>query len=108
MKIFCQQVSGVSLDGSEEDRRIFFREKNAVGHLSVSLPPPTGLRPTAGPVRGGPWATPDALAYFCLGSAPEEQRKLPPAADAYRKTLALSPGFQQAQLRLRAIAGSRQ
>jgi protein O-mannosyl-transferase len=51
---------------------------------------------------------PDALAYFSLGSALEEQHKLPQAADAYRKTLALAPGFQEAQLRLNAIAGNRQ
>lgn len=50
---------------------------------------------------------PDALAYFSLGSALEGQRKLPQAADAYRKTLALAPGFQQAQLRLKAIADNR-
>jgi len=50
---------------------------------------------------------PDALAYFSLGSALEEQRKFQQAADAYRKTLALAPGFQQAQLRLKAITGNR-
>jgi len=47
------------------------------------------------------------LAYFSLGSALEEQRKFQQAADAYRKTLALAPGFQQAQLRLKAITGNR-
>ncbi len=52
-------------------------------------------------------SAPDALAYFSLGAALEEQRKLPQAADAYRKTLALAPGFQQAQLRLNAIAANR-
>ena len=47
---------------------------------------------------------PDPLAYFSLGSALEQQRKLPEAAEAYRKTLALAPEFQQAQVRLNAIA----
>jgi tetratricopeptide (TPR) repeat protein len=51
---------------------------------------------------------PDALAYLSLGSALEEQRKLPQAAEAYRKTLTLAPSFQEAQLRLNAIAGNRQ
>ena len=51
---------------------------------------------------------PDALAYFSLGSALEGQRKLPQAPDAYRKTLALAPGFQEAQLRLNVIAGNPQ
>jgi protein O-mannosyl-transferase len=50
---------------------------------------------------------PDALAYFSLGSALELQHKLPQAADAYRETLALAPGFQEARLRLNAIAGTR-
>jgi tetratricopeptide (TPR) repeat protein len=50
---------------------------------------------------------PDALAYFSLGSALEEQHKLPQAADAYRETLALAPTFQEARLRLNAIAGTR-
>ncbi len=50
---------------------------------------------------------PDALAYFSLGSALEGERKLPQAADAYRKTLALAPGFQEAQLRLNVITGNR-
>lgn len=50
---------------------------------------------------------PDALAYFSLGSALESQHKLPQAADAYRETLALAPGFQEARLRLDAIAGAR-
>jgi protein O-mannosyl-transferase len=50
-------------------------------------------------------SAPDALAYFSLGSALEEQHKLPRAAEAYRKTLALAPDFQAAQLRLNAIAG---
>ncbi len=52
--------------------------------------------------------TPDALAYFSLGSALEEQHRLPQAAAAYRKTVALAPGFQAAQLRLNAIAGNHQ
>jgi tetratricopeptide (TPR) repeat protein len=52
-------------------------------------------------------ANPDAFAYFSIGSALEEQHKLPQAAEAYRKTLALAPGFQEAQLRLHAIAGNR-
>ncbi len=47
---------------------------------------------------------PDALAYFSLGSALEEQHKLPQAAAAYRRTIALAPGFQEAQARLKAIA----
>lgn len=51
---------------------------------------------------------PDALAYFSLGSALEEQHKLPEAAAAYRQTVALAPNFQDAQLRLNAIAGSGQ
>ena len=50
---------------------------------------------------------PDALAYFSLGSALESQHKLPQAADAYRETLALAPSFQEARLRLNAIAGTR-
>ncbi len=49
---------------------------------------------------------PDALAYFSLGSALEEERKFPQAADAYRKTLALAPTFREAQLRLGIIAGN--
>lgn len=51
---------------------------------------------------------PDAFAYFSIGSALEEQHKLPQAAEAYRKTLALAPGFQEAQLRLNTIMGNRQ
>ena len=47
---------------------------------------------------------PDALAYFSLGSALEEQHRLPEAAAAYRNTVALAPDFQDAQLRLKAIA----
>jgi tetratricopeptide (TPR) repeat protein len=50
---------------------------------------------------------PDALAYFSIGSALESQHKLPQAADAYRETLVLAPSFQEAQLRLNAIAGTR-
>jgi Flp pilus assembly protein TadD len=50
---------------------------------------------------------PDALAYFSLGSALEQQHKLPQAADAYRETLALAPSFQEARLRLNAIAHPR-
>jgi protein O-mannosyl-transferase len=49
---------------------------------------------------------PDALAYFSLGSALEQQHKLSQAADAYHKTLTLAPGFQEAQWRLNAIAGN--
>jgi tetratricopeptide (TPR) repeat protein len=49
---------------------------------------------------------PNALAYFSLGSALEQQHKLSQAADAYHKTLTLAPGFQEAQLRLNAIAGN--
>jgi protein O-mannosyl-transferase len=51
---------------------------------------------------------PDAFAYFSLGSALEEQHKLPQAAVAYRKTLALAPSFQVAQVRLNAIAAGSQ
>jgi tetratricopeptide (TPR) repeat protein len=51
---------------------------------------------------------PDALAYFSLGSALEEQHKLPQAAEAYRKTLALAPSFEVAQLRLNAITAGGQ
>jgi protein O-mannosyl-transferase len=51
---------------------------------------------------------PDAIAYFSLGSALEGQHKFPEAAEAYRKTLALAPDSQQAQLRLNAIAGNHQ
>ena len=50
---------------------------------------------------------PDALAYFSLGSVREEQHQFPQAADAYRKSLAVAPGFQEAQLRLDAIASHR-
>ena len=50
---------------------------------------------------------PDAVTYFSLGSALEQQHKLPQAAEAYRKTLALAPDFQEAQSRLVAIAGDR-
>ena len=49
---------------------------------------------------------PDALAYFSLGSAPRTTQ-VPAGRRAYRKTLALAPGFQQAQLRLKAITGNR-
>jgi len=51
-------------------------------------------------------SAPDALAYFSLGSALEEKHKVPEAAEAYRRTLRLAPGFQQAQLRLDAISGN--
>ena len=51
---------------------------------------------------------PDALAYFSLGTALEEQHERPQAAEAYRQTLALAPGFREAQLRLNAIAGPHQ
>jgi protein O-mannosyl-transferase len=47
--------------------------------------------------------SPDPFVYFSLGAALEEQHKLPQAADAYRKTLALAPTFQEAQSRLNAI-----
>jgi protein O-mannosyl-transferase len=46
---------------------------------------------------------PDPFVYFSLGAALEEQHKLPQAAEAYRKTLALAPAFQEAQTRLNAI-----
>lgn len=47
--------------------------------------------------------SPDAIAYFYLGSALEQEHKLDQAADAYRKTLALSPTLHEAQSRLDAI-----
>jgi protein O-mannosyl-transferase len=50
--------------------------------------------------------SPDAMAYFSLGSAFEQQHKLDQAADAYRKTLALSPNLHEAQARLDAITGA--
>jgi tetratricopeptide (TPR) repeat protein len=51
---------------------------------------------------------PDALAYFSLGAALEEQHKLPEAVAAYRKTIALAPNFRDAQLRLNTIAANGQ
>jgi tetratricopeptide (TPR) repeat protein len=51
---------------------------------------------------------PDALACFSLGSALEEQHKLSQAAEAYRKTLALAPSFQEAQLRLKLSSAQAQ
>lgn len=48
--------------------------------------------------------SPDAMAYFYLGSVFEQEHQLDKAADAYRKTLTLAPGLQQAQARLNAIA----
>jgi protein O-mannosyl-transferase len=51
---------------------------------------------------------PDALAYFSLGTALEEQHERPKAAEAYRQTLALAPDFREAQVRLDALAGPRQ
>jgi len=48
--------------------------------------------------------SPDAMAYFYLGSVLEQEHQLDKATDAYRKTLTLAPGLQQAQLRLNAIA----
>lgn len=48
--------------------------------------------------------SPDAMAYFYLGSVFEQEHQLDKAADAYRKTLMLAPGLQQAQARLSAIA----
>jgi Tfp pilus assembly protein PilF len=48
---------------------------------------------------------PDALTYFSLGTALEEQHERPQAAEAYRQTLVLAPGFREAQLRLKAIGG---
>jgi len=48
---------------------------------------------------------PDALAYFSLGSALEEQRKFQQAATPIAKRWR-SPRFQQAQLRLKAIRAS--
>jgi protein O-mannosyl-transferase len=51
---------------------------------------------------------PDPLAYFSLGSALEMQHRIPEAIAAYRNTLALSPNFQEAQVRLNALAPNRQ
>lgn len=51
--------------------------------------------------------SPDAMAYFSLGSALEQQHKLDQAVDAYRQTLALSPNLHEAQARLDAIAATR-
>jgi protein O-mannosyl-transferase len=48
--------------------------------------------------------SPDAMAYFSLGSVLEQQHKLNQAADAYRMTLALAPNLHEAQARLDAIA----
>ena len=48
--------------------------------------------------------SPDAMAYFYLGSVLEQEHELDKATDAYRKTLTLAPGMQQAQARLNAIA----
>ena len=52
--------------------------------------------------------SPDAMTYFYLGSALEQQHKLGQAADAYRKTLALSPNLTEAHARLEAIGAVRQ
>jgi uncharacterized protein HemY len=48
--------------------------------------------------------SPDAMAYFYLGSVLEQEHEFEKAADAYRKTLILAPGLQQAQARLDALA----
>jgi Flp pilus assembly protein TadD len=48
--------------------------------------------------------SPDAMAYFYLGSVFEQEHQFDKATDAYRKTLTLAPGLQQAQVRLNAIA----
>jgi protein O-mannosyl-transferase len=48
--------------------------------------------------------SPDAMAYFSLGSVFEQQHKFNLAADAYRKALAISPNLHEAQARLNAIA----
>jgi tetratricopeptide (TPR) repeat protein len=48
--------------------------------------------------------SPDAMAYFYLGSVLEQEHELDKATDAYRKTLTLAPGMQQAQARLNALA----
>ena len=73
LKIFCRQVSGVSLDGSEEDRRIFFREKNAVGQLSVSLPPTNWITTDSRPSTRRPLGYTGCLGLFLLSrsSSPE-------------------------------------
>lgn len=47
--------------------------------------------------------SPDATAYFSLGTVLEQQHRLDEAADAYRKALALSPNLQEAKARLDAI-----
>jgi uncharacterized protein HemY len=51
---------------------------------------------------------PDAMAYFYLGSALEQQHKFDQATEAYRKTLLLAPNLQEAQARLNAMAALRQ
>lgn len=51
--------------------------------------------------------SPDPLAFFSLGSALEKQHRIPEAIAAYRNTLALSPGFQQARVRLNELAANR-
>lgn len=48
--------------------------------------------------------TPDATAYFYLGSALEQDHKLDAAVDAYRRTLVLAPNLQEARARLNAIS----
>ncbi len=52
-------------------------------------------------------SAPDAMAYFYLGSALEQQHKFDQATEAYRKTLVLAPNLQEAQARLNAIAALR-
>ncbi len=47
---------------------------------------------------------PDAMTYFYLGSALEQEGNFDRAKDAYRKTLVLAPRLQEAQVRLNAIA----
>ncbi|MGA2102461.1 MAG: tetratricopeptide repeat protein [Candidatus Sulfotelmatobacter sp.] len=53
-------------------------------------------------------SAPDAMAYFYLGSALEQEHKFDQATEAYRKTLVLAPNLQEAQARLNAMAALRQ
>jgi tetratricopeptide (TPR) repeat protein len=50
---------------------------------------------------------PDPLAFFSLGVALEKQHRIPEAIAAYRNTLALSPAFQEARVRLNELSLSR-
>jgi len=50
---------------------------------------------------------PDPLAFFSMGVALEKQHRIPEAIAAYRNTLALSPAFQEARVRLNELSPSR-